>query len=428
MPDKSASGGKTDAIVVGGGPAGLTAAIALAAGGIATVLAGKRPVRPDNRTTALLGGSVTALSTLGVWELCAPQAAPLKVMRIVDDTGRLLRAPEVKFAADEIDLAAFGYNIENRHLVAALEQRARALTNLRMIEDEVRSVAPGVDAVSVTLKGGVTLHASLVIGADGRRSLCREAAGIALDERSYPQIALTVCIRHTRPHRDTSTEFHTPSGPFTLVPLPGQRSSLVWVLDPVRADEIVALDDAALAAEIEHASHSILGKIELEPGRGLFPLTVATARRFANKRISLVGEAAHVIPPIGAQGLNLGLRDAATIGELALAAQRDGRDIGGADVLNAYDKMRRADVGSRTFTIDLLNRTLLTDFLPVQGLRGPWTLYARSHRPFAARGDARRHRAGVFTTAADARRSALVILKRRRFLRARSRTKFWRDR
>lgn len=371
MSDKyGSSGDKPAAIVVGGGPAGLTAAITLSLGGLATVLVGKRSERPDNRTTFLVAGSVTALSTLGVWELCEAQAAPLKVMRIVDDTGRLWRAPEVKFEAGEIDLEAFGYNIENRHLVAALEQRARAMPALRMLEDDVLAVEPGGDAINVALKSGASLRAPLVIGADGRRSLCRDAAGIGIDERDYPQVALTVSFKHSRAHRDTSTEFHTASGPFTLVPLPGSRSSLVWVLDPIHADEIAALDDAALAAEIERASHSILGKIEIEPGRGLFPLGVVTARRFADKRIALVGEAAHVIPPIGAQGLNLGLRDAATIGELAVAAHRAGHDIGGADVLSAYDQLRRADVGSRTLAIDLLNRTLLADFLPVQGMRG----------------------------------------------------------
>ena len=368
MPDKYTD--RPSVIVVGGGPAGLTAAITLASAGLATVLVGKRPTRPDNRTTALFAGSVTALETLGVWPLCVAQAAPLKFMRIVDDTGRLWRAPEVKFAADEIDLAAFGYNIENSHLVAALEQRAGALPDLRIIEDEVRSVAPRTNAIIVTLKSGATLSAPLLIAADGRRSLCRAAAGIAVDERDYQQVALTVCLTHTRPHHDSSTEFHTPSGPFTLVPLPGLRSSLVWVLDPAQAETIAALDDGDLAAEIERASHSILGKIAVEPGRGVFPLSVATARHFGDKRIALVGEAAHVIPPIGAQGLNLGLRDAASIGQLAIAAQRDGGDIGGDAVLDAYEKMRRADVSSRTLAIDLLNRTLLTDFLPVQGMRG----------------------------------------------------------
>ena len=133
---------------------------------------------------------------------------------------------------------------------------------------------------------------------------------------------------------------------------------------------IAALDDAEFDDEIERASHSILGKIKVEPGRGLFPLHVATARRFADQRIALVGEAAHVIPPIGAQGLNFGLRDAATIGEIVVGAYRGGLDIGGADVLVRYDRMRRADVSSRTFAINLLNRTLLSDFLPLQGMRG----------------------------------------------------------
>lgn len=368
MPDKR--GERPLVIVVGGGPAGLTAAVTLASAGLPTVLVGKRPARPDNRTTALFSGSITALETLGVWPLCAAQAAPLRVMRIVDDTGRLWRAPEVKFTADEIDLDAFGYNIENCHLVAALEQRAAAMPHLRVVEDEVSNVTPAGDAVALTLKSGDKLDAPLVVAADGRRSLCREAVEIGADERDYPQAALTLCLTHTRPHHDTSTEFHTPGGPFTLVPLSGQRSSMVWVLDPAQADVIREMDDIALAAEIERASHSILGKIKVELGRGLFPLSVMTAKRFGARRIALVGEAAHVIPPIGAQGLNLGLRDAASIGELAVATHRDGGDIGSDDVLAAYEKMRRADVASRTLAIDLLNRTLLTDFLPVQGLRG----------------------------------------------------------
>jgi 2-octaprenyl-6-methoxyphenol hydroxylase len=357
-------------IVVGGGPAGLTAAITLAGAGVSTMLAGKKPTRSDNRTTTLMAGSVAALTTLGVWDLCAAQAAPLKFLRIVDDTGRLWRAPEVKFAAEEIELEAFGYNIENLHLVAALEQRAGTLADLRPVDAEVEAVEPAEKNVSVRLADGETLHAPLVVAADGRRSICRVAAGIGMDERAYRQSALTVCLRHSRPHRDISTEFHTATGPFTLVPLPGQRSSLVWVLSPALAEVIADFDDAELANDIERAAHSILGKMEVEPGRGLFPLSIATAKRFAANRIALISEAAHVIPPIGAQGLNLGLRDAAGIGELTVAAYRAGQDLGGPEVLAMYDKMRRSDVGSRTIAVDLLNRTLLTDLLPAQVLRG----------------------------------------------------------
>ena len=368
MPQKRAD--NPAAIVVGGGPAGLTAAISLAEGGVHTALVGLRPAKADNRTTALLAGSVAALDTLGVWSMCAEKAAPLRTMRIVDDTGRLWRAPEVKFSADEIGLDAFGYNIENRHLIDALVKRARNLPALTIVEDKVVTVSSQSDSVVVSLKGDKPLRAKIVAGADGRQSLCRAAAGITSDERRYSQNAMTLCLSHSRSHHNTSTEFHTPSGPFTLVPLPGNRSSLVWVLDPDAADELAVLDDLSLAVRIEQAAHSILGKLTVEPGRGMFPLTVSTARRLAGERIALVGEAAHVLAPIGAQGLNLGLRDAATIAELVVAAHRAGRDIGGADVTSHYDRMRRTDVGSRTLAINLLNRSLLSDFLPVQGARG----------------------------------------------------------
>jgi 2-octaprenyl-6-methoxyphenol hydroxylase len=210
----------------------------------------------------------------------------------------------------------------------------------------------------------------LVIGADGRRSICRSAAGIEIRTWSYPQTALTFNLKHSHPHHDISTEFHSPEGPFTLVPLPGLRSSLVCVVAPAEAARLRALDPVARNAEIDRRSHFILGRIEAEPGHGAFPLGVETAQRFAANRVALVGEAAHVIPPIGAQGLNLGLRDAATIAELATEALRDGADVGGPEVLRGYERARRLDVTTRTATVDLLNRSLLTDFLPIQGMRG----------------------------------------------------------
>jgi len=359
-----------EVIVVGGGPAGLTAAIALAVSGVDTVLVAKRPDRPDNRTTALLAGSVAALDVLGVWQQCRHQAAALKTIRLVDDTPRLLRAPEVTFQAAEIGLNAFGYNIENRHLVAALEARASMLAHLTCIDAAAADVDMAADEVAVRLADGRRLAARLAVGADGRKSLCRMAAGIEMTAHGYPQAALTLNFGHARPHHGVSTEFHTETGPFTLVPLPGTRSSLVCVVEPGEAEHLARLDPQELSEIIERRSHSILGKVTVEPGRGVFPLAMESAERLAADRIALIGEAAHVLPPIGAQGLNLGLRDAAAIGEVVVAARRAGEDIGSDEVVQRYARLRGADVGSRAMAVDVLNRSLLTDFLPVQGLRG----------------------------------------------------------
>jgi 2-octaprenyl-6-methoxyphenol hydroxylase len=307
---------------------------------------------------------------LNVWPRCAASAAPLRVMRIVDDTGRLLRAPEVSFDSTEIGLEAFGQNIANRDLLLALTQRAVEFGNLTWVRQKVTTVEPAPDAVTVHLDNGENFNAPLVIAADGRHSICRDSAGIDIDTHRYRQSALTVCLTHRRPHRDVSTEFHTEHGPFTLVPLPGLRSSLVWVMAPETAETAATLSDDRLAKEIERRSHALLGKIVVEPGRGLFPLSAMRARTFGQNRIALVGEAAHVIPPIGAQGLNLGLRDAAVIAELIVDAQRRDQDIGSDTVLESYDRRRQSDTGSRAFVIDVLNRSLLSDLLPAQGLRG----------------------------------------------------------
>jgi 2-octaprenyl-6-methoxyphenol hydroxylase len=358
---------EADVAVVGGGPAGLVCAIALQAAGVDTLLIAPA-AEPDHRTTALLAGSVTALTTLGVWAACRPHAAPLCAIRIVDDTARLLRAPEVLFTAAEIGLDAFGANIENRHLLAALEARVAALAIARIAAAAI-AVNADEQAVTITHAAGAA-RVRLVIGADGARSLCRAAAGIATRRRTYPQAALTLNLAHSRPHDDTSTEFHTEHGPFTLVPLPGRRSSLVCVLRPEDAQALAALSDAALSAEVERRAHSLLGAMQVEPGRGFFPLAVETADAIARGRIALIGEAAHVVPPIGAQGLNLGLRDAAAIAEIAADARRDNRDPGEPAVLARYAAERRVDVTSRSMAVDLLNRSLLTDFIAAQGFRG----------------------------------------------------------
>jgi 2-octaprenyl-6-methoxyphenol hydroxylase len=358
-----------DTVVVGGGPAGLAAAIALAQTGANIALIARRAPYGDNRTTALLGASVDLLQQLEVWPRCVDEAAALRTMRLVDDTGRLIRAPEVRFSSSEIGRDEFGYNIENRVLVIALEQRAAEFSNLTRLDDEAAAITPDEVEIAIHTGAGTSLAARIVVGADGRRSLCREAAGIDVKRRELDQAALTFNIGHSRPHRNISTEFHTPQGPCVFVPLPGERCSVVWVTSHGEAERLMALSDDELSEAAERQSHSILGRVTVEPGRHLFPLAIEQVRQFAGHRIALIGEAAHVLPPIGAQGLNMGLRDAADIADIVRDAMRAGEDPGSPPVLKRYGSARRADVASRIFAIDMANRSLLSDFLPMQSLR-----------------------------------------------------------
>ena len=358
-----------DAVVVGGGPAGLTAAIALAATGAKTALLARRAPYADNRTTALLGASTDLLERLDVWPRCRDKAAALRTMRLVDDTGRLIRAPEVRFSSDEIGLEQFGYNIDNRSLMVALEERAAELLNLTRFDDEAGTIDPQDAIVSIGISKGEQLAARLVVGADGRQSSSRDAAGIEIRRRDLQQSALTFNIAHSRPHNNVSTEFHTPQGPCVFVPLPSNRCSVVWVSATRDAKRLMALSDDELSEAAERQSHSILGRVQVEAGRNLFALTIERPEQFASHRIALVGESAHVVPPIGAQGLNMGLRDAADIADIAGGAILLGEDPGSAAVLARYQSARRADVASRMIAIDVANRSLLSDFLPMQSLR-----------------------------------------------------------
>jgi 2-octaprenyl-6-methoxyphenol hydroxylase len=311
---------------------------------------------------------VRLLERLEVWPGCGPDAAPLRGIRLVDDTGGLLPAPDVLFQAEEIGLDCFGYNVPNASLQAALRSRmalAPAIERLPLPADAVITAAPDRAAVS---RNGVGLSAPLLIGADGRTSPVRAAAGIAAETWSYPQVAIATAFDHGRAHNDISTEFHRRSGPLTVVPMPGKSSSLVWVETPDEAERLLALDDDAFRRALEARLGGLLGAITAIGPRKGFPLSGLRANRMAGNRSALVGEAAHVFPPIGAQGLNLGLRDVAALYDCVAAAGAEG--LGEPAMLEAYHRARDLDVRSRTFAVDALNRSLLTGFLPGQLLRG----------------------------------------------------------
>lgn len=358
--------------IVGAGPAGLAAALCLAEQGISVALVGPPPPANDNRTAALFTSSVQLLRNLGVWRRCYEGSEPLTGIRIVDDMGGLLRAPEVMFTAQEVGLDTFGYNVPNVLLVNALRQCVEAQRDTITVFEtaSVAEITVAEQGARITLSDGTEITASLVVGADGRNSLCRRSAGIATHSWGYEQSALTCTFMHGNSHHHTSTEFHRPSGPLTVVPGPGHTSNLVWVERPAVSRRLTALDDDAFRGTLEARLQGLLGPIENVGPRHIFPLSGLTADVAGANRVALVGEAAHVIPPIGAQGLNLGLRDAAVLADCARAARHAGHALGEPDMLAAYARARRPDIASRAWSIDLLNRSLISDVLPVQLLRG----------------------------------------------------------
>ncbi len=354
-------------LVAGTGPAGLIAALAFAKAGFPVTLAGLEASVDDGRTTALMNPALNVLDRIDVLGRLDPEAAPLRAMRIVDATQRLIRSPVVTFRASEVGEERFGLNIPNKVLVRELAEAVSAHAGIEWRRSLVDSWDLGADRAVAALADGGTVSASLVVAADGRLSPAREAAGIGTTAHPYPQAALVLNFGHRSEHGFISTEFHTETGPFTQVPLPGNRSSLVWVVRPETARELAELDDAALALRIEERMQSMLGRVVVEGHRQIYPLSTSTPRRFACRRVALVGEAAHVFPPIGAQGLNLGIRDVSDLVEIAALNRYD---PGSPTALATYDAKRRPDILARSGAVNLLNRSLLSGMLPAQMARG----------------------------------------------------------
>ena len=378
-----------DVAVVGAGPAGLAAALALAHVGADVVLVGPAPPKPeggprDTRTAALLASSVDLLKRLGVWQAVAPSAAPLKAVRIVDASQSLFRSPEIAFEAAELGLEAFGHNIPNTVLVEALYARAKEQVRTIVPASVSRVVFAEAKAVLVC-DDGTEVAARLVAAADGRRSICREAAGIGTRAWRYDQSAIAASFRHALPHDGVSTELHREGGSVTTVPLPDPHaSSLVWVGSNAEVARLMQLGDTDFAEALADRLGNALGQVS-DPGpRAAFPVEGLSAETLGARRTALVGEAAHLLPPIGAQGLNLGLRDAAALADCAASARSHGEDPGGDAILAAYASARRIDVLSRTIGVDLLNRSLLTGFAPLQAARGA-VLHGLAALPFLRR-------------------------------------------
>jgi len=364
-----------DVAVVGAGPAGLAAALALAHVGADVALIGPAPPKTsarslETRSAALLTSSVDLLKALNVWAALSPHAAPLAAIRIIDASRSLFRAPDIEFKASEIGLPAFGYNIANTVLAEALYARAQAVLPA-VIAASVSGIALDGSKAVLTLSEGAKLSARLVAGADGRRSICRSSAGIEVTERRYDQAAIATSFRHTLPHGNVSTELHQEEGSVTTVPLPDPNaSSLIWVGPLPEVTGLMQRDEEGFADALSERLGGLLGAISDVGARAEFPVAGLTANRLAAKRTVLLGEAAHILPPIGAQGLNLGFRDAAALADCVADALREARDPGGEDVLDAYARARRLDVMTRTLGVDLLSRSLFTSLPPLQAARG----------------------------------------------------------
>jgi len=363
-----------DVLVAGAGLAGLAAAIAFARAGFDVVCCGPAEQLANGRTVALLDRSVAYLKSLSLWHAIEPAAAPLRRLGIVDASGGLFPPRPVEFESAEIGLDAFGWNIENDLMADALAANAARTPGLARISSAATDYDFSEERALVRLADGRVTAAAVVVAADGRNSSARRAAGLSARMHRYPQSALTTILSHRRPHRDLSIELHTRGGPFTLVPLPANevhphRSSLVWAMGEDDARRRSQLDDAALAREIEDQARSAFGAMRIAGARGLTPMARLIAPRIVSRRLALVGDAAHALPPIGAQGLNLGLRDVAAIVDCAAKARAEDRDIGGGDVLRMYEGRRRADIFLRTAVVHGLNQALLTHLAPLDFAR-----------------------------------------------------------
>ena len=355
-----------DVVITGTGPAGMIAALTAADAGLSTALVGPAINVADKRTTALLAPSLDQLETLGLLAEVETIGTPLMTMRLLDGSRRLIRAPAISFDAEEIGRALFGLNCPNADLNRMLRDALKAGDGITHVEGLVADYALGGPEIALTIDDGQVLHTHTVIAADGRNSPARKAAGIKVRRWSYPQTAAVGNVGHAKPHEYISTEFHTETGPFTFVPMPDLKgglyqSSFVCALSPDDADALAKMDLSDASHFLEKRSQHLFGKLELQEPVQLWPLEGLVASAFAAKGVFLIGETAHAFPPIGAQGLNLSIRDGVDAVTVIADALKAGDEPASMLIASRYSAKRRADVWARTFGVDALNRSLLSD-------------------------------------------------------------------
>ena len=367
---------ETDVLIAGGGPAGLIAACAFAAEGHRTLCVDPAPPVTDEagtgadlRTTAFLAPSLAVLRAAGLWDRLAPHAMPLQTMRIVDAGGAQPQARLTRdFDAADVSSEPFGQNVPNwlirREAVAllAILPNASFRTGVGVADLHARD-----DAALVSLSDGSRVKARLVVAADGRDSAIRACLGIGARTWRYGQKALAFAVTHAQPHDNVSTETHRAGGPFTLVPLPDRdgrpSSAVIWMERGPEVMRLAALPAEAFTAALNERSAGVLGHLTLATRLTVWPIISRLADRFSGPRTALIAEAAHVVPPIGAQGLNMSLAD---LGELL---RLSATDPGNADALAAYDRRRRPEALARLIGIDALNRASMAGARPLRDLR-----------------------------------------------------------
>lgn len=368
---------RTDVIVSGGGMVGLTLALALGQGGLKVLVVDTMPKAEilvpafDGRVSALAYAAIRMMRALGVWPHLEADAQPIREILVSDGAvGRAASPFSLHFDAQEVSADSLGHIAENRHIRGALYAAMADQKNITLVAPaSIASLTVEAGHVAARLSDGREIQAALAVAADGRESRLRDQMGIGVIGWSYPQTGIVATVHHAKPHHGVAYEHFLPSGPFAILPMTGDRSSLVWTEARDKTSAMLALDDDAFNAEVAARFGAHLGDTEVVGGRWSYPLKFHLARDFVRPRFALAGDCAHGVHPIAGQGLNLGLKDAAALAETLLDAARLGRDIGTADVLKRYERWRRFNSFTLAASTDALNRLFSNDIAPIRQLR-----------------------------------------------------------